>query len=137
MAAGGQGSAAVEHPDIVEPQEAALEDVHAVNVFAVDPPGEIEHQLVEHPLEEIEVARASPVDSKAAHASTGVDVAKGPLVGGGLAVGVLVPLPAEQHQLILGKLGVHRGQGRQWKARSHAANQGYSHLSGMESTRRC
>src|SRR5207249_5617873 len=47
VAAGRQGSAAVEDSNVVEAQESALEDVHSVGVLAIDPPGEIEQQLVE------------------------------------------------------------------------------------------
>ena len=34
----------------------------------------------------------------------------------------------------LAKSGSTRASGRQWKARSHAAYHGYSHLSGIEMT---
>ena len=47
VAAGGQRSAAVEDADVVEAEEAALEDVLAEAVLAVDPPGEVQQQLVE------------------------------------------------------------------------------------------
>ena len=56
MAAGGQRCAAVEDADVVEAEEAALEDVVAVGVLAVDPPGEVEQQLVEDALQEGAVA---------------------------------------------------------------------------------
>src|SRR5947209_6375656 len=55
VAAGGQGRAAVEYADVVEAQEAALEDIAALGVLAVDPPGEVEEQLVEDALEELTV----------------------------------------------------------------------------------
>ncbi len=58
VAAGGEGRAAVEHADVVQAQEAALEDVHALGVLAVDPPGEVEQQLVEDALQEGAVAFA-------------------------------------------------------------------------------
>ena len=51
------GSArAVERADVVEAEEAALEDVVALGVLAVDPPGEVQQQLVEDALEEVVVA---------------------------------------------------------------------------------
>ena len=43
---------AVEDADVVEAEEAALEDVVAELVLAVDPPVEVEQQLVEDALEE-------------------------------------------------------------------------------------
>ena len=52
----GSGARAVEDADVVEPEEAALEDVAALGVLAVHPPGEIEQQLVEDALEELAVA---------------------------------------------------------------------------------
>src|SRR3954464_5374076 len=55
MAAGRKRSAAVEHADIIETQEAALERVLAGAVFAVDPPREVQQELVERRLEEIHV----------------------------------------------------------------------------------
>ena len=47
VAAGGQRGAAVEDADVVEAEEAALEDVLAEAVLAVHPPGEVQQQLVE------------------------------------------------------------------------------------------
>ena len=52
VAAGRQRRAAVEDADVVEAEEAALEDVVALRVLAVHPPGEVEQQLVEDALEE-------------------------------------------------------------------------------------
>jgi hypothetical protein len=52
-AAGRQRRAAVEDADVVEAEEAALEDVVAPRVLAVDPPGEVQQQLVEDALEEL------------------------------------------------------------------------------------
>ena len=56
VAAGRQRLRAVEDADVVEPEKAALEDVAAVGVLAVHPPGEIQHQLVEDAFEEGAVA---------------------------------------------------------------------------------
>ena len=58
----GQRRAAVEHADVVEAEEAALEHVLAVAILAVHPPGEVQQQLVERALQELEVdlRRAAP-----------------------------------------------------------------------------
>ena len=48
-AAGGQRLGAVKHPDVVQAEEAALEQVVALGVLAVDPPGEIQQQLRQPP----------------------------------------------------------------------------------------
>ena len=55
VAAGGERGAAVEDADVVEAEEAPLEDVLAEPVFAVHPPGEVQQELIERPLEEIQV----------------------------------------------------------------------------------
>jgi hypothetical protein len=57
--AGRQRRAAVEDADIVQSQEAALEDVVAGAVLAVHPPGEVQRQLVEGALEPFEVTPAA------------------------------------------------------------------------------
>ena len=69
----GQGGRAVDGADVVQAQEAALEDVVAGGVLAVDPPGEVQEQLVEDALEEVR-SRVAPSISKtrrAAQAWTG------------------------------------------------------------------
>ena len=58
IAAGRQRRAAVEDADVVEAEEAALEDVLAEAVLAVHPPGEVQQQLVERRLEELDVGLA-------------------------------------------------------------------------------
>ena len=85
--AAGQLLAAIEHADVVEPEEAALKDVPAFGVLAVHPPGEVDEQLVKDALEKFHVARArgAPLDLIHAHRRPGVhrriDVAERPLVG--------------------------------------------------------
>ena len=55
VAAGGERGAAVEDADVVEAEEAPLEDVLAEAVLAVDPPGEVQQELVEGVLEKVQV----------------------------------------------------------------------------------
>ena len=59
MAARRQRLAAVEDADIVEAEKTALKDVAALGVLAVDPPGEIQHQLVENAPEKSPIADAA------------------------------------------------------------------------------
>ena len=110
--AGRQRRRAVEHGDVVHAEEAALEQVGAVGVLAVHPPREVEQQLAEHAGEERVVAHA--VEAVHVPGRPGVhrwvDVAELPLVGGELAVRVHRPLPAHQHQLLLGELRIDVGQ---------------------------
>ena len=113
---GRQRRRAVEDADVVEAEEPALEDVLALGVLAVDPPGEVQEQLVEDALEELAVALARPllvdlVDAPGRPRVHGrVHVAEGPLVGRQLPVRVHVPLAQQQHELLLGEVGVDEGE---------------------------
>src|SRR5439155_25116439 len=101
--------------NIIQSQEAALEDVAAFGVFAVNPPGEVEHELVEDALEECAIARtpALLLDLIDAPGRPGVHwwvhIGQGPLVRGQLSIGVHVPLTQEQGELLLGEIGVYQG----------------------------
>ena len=124
----------VDGADIVQPEEAALEQVAARPVFQVDPPGEVDEELVEDTGEEVEVATAVDGEDfeRRPRLHGRVDVAEVPLVGGQGAVGVLEPFTAKEDQLVLGEAGSTWANATQWKAMSHAAYQGYSHLSGID-----
>ena len=63
MSACRQRSAPVEHANVVETEESPLEDVHPLGVLPVDPPGEVQKELVEHALEELHVAGATALRS--------------------------------------------------------------------------
>ena len=117
LPAAGQRGRAVEHADVVEPQEPAGEHVPATAVLAVHPPGEVQQQLVEHALEEGRVARPGRT-RLLVHAPAGpgvhrrVHVAQRPLVGGHLPVGVHVPLAQHQLELVLGEVLVDAREGQ-------------------------
>ncbi len=115
VAAGGQLRAAVEYSDVVQAQKSALEDIAALVVLAVDPPREVQHELVKHALEEFQVAFAGILLAVYLIHAPGrpgmhrrIHVAEGPFVRGNLAVGVHVPFAREQHQLVLGERGIHQ-----------------------------
>ena len=117
VAAGGQRRRAVEHADVVEPEEAALEDVGAGAILAVDPPGEIDQQLGKGVLEELDVAAAAAallVEQVELHRRPRVhrriDVAEVPLVGGQLAVRMQVVVAQHQIELLLGEVGIDHAQ---------------------------
>ena len=61
-----------------------------------------------------------------------IHIAEVPLVRGNLAVGVRVETAQHQQQLLLGESKSTSASEIVWKARSQAAYQGYSHLSGIE-----
>ena len=139
----GQLVAAVQHGDVVQPEEAALEDVVAFAVDLVDPPGEVDQQLVEAASPG---SRGRPCRARIAiHV---VDPPDGPGVDRRIEVGELPLVGRESGRWGAGtartaapRAGPWRTWGRparaatQWNARSQAANQGYSHLSGSVMTR--
>ena len=102
----------VDGADVVQAEEPAREDVVALRVHPVDPPGEVQQQLGQQPGQERPVATAVDVP----HVQSGprmhgrVDVAEVPLVGRQRTVGMLEPLPAHHQQLVLGEGGVDMGQ---------------------------
>ena len=104
---------AVDRADVVQAEEAALEQVVAEGVFPVHPPGEVDQQLVEDPREEVEVLAAVEREhlKRRPRLDRRVDVAEVPLVGGQRPVRVLEPLPAQQHELVLGEPGIDVRQG--------------------------
>ena len=59
VAARGQRRGTVEYPDVVEPQETAVEHVCARTILAVHPPGEVHQQLGERVLEKLDVTLAA------------------------------------------------------------------------------
>src|SRR5262249_44372060 len=109
----GQWSAAIKNTDVIKAEEAALEDVAALRILAIHPPGEVEHQFVEDALQEGEIAAVAAlfaVDLENAPGRPGVDrridVAERPFVSGKLAVRMHVPFAREQEELDLGEFGV-------------------------------
>ena len=117
VAAGRQRRAAIEHADVVQAQEAALEDVASRAVLAVDPPGEVQEQLLEAALEPLLVSLSLLRLLQAVGEDGGpgmhrrIDVAEVPLVGRNLAVGVHVALAQHQLELLLAEIRVHQRQG--------------------------
>src|SRR5437667_7066927 len=114
--AGRQRVAAVENSDVVESQETALKNVLAFPVLPVDPPSEVQQQLLKDPLEEDPVRAAehlfldfvNPPCGPGVH--RGIHVIESPLVGGELPVRVHVPLAREQDELLLCEVRVDHGK---------------------------
>src|SRR6185437_14476781 len=106
-------SRTIEQADIVQPKEPALENVQSLRVFAVHPPGEVQQQLLENPLQELDIANTTVqvpivlIDVECRPCvDRRIDVAERPLIGGKLAVRMHQPDLAQQQQLRLGELRI-------------------------------
>ena len=116
MAAGGQRRAAIEDTDVVQPQKTTLEDIAALSIFFIDPPGEVHQQLVKHPFQKMPVGPTllfgvdlvDPPGRPGVHRR--IDVAQFPFVGRQRPVGMHVPFAGHQTQLALCKARIHQGQ---------------------------
>src|SRR5262245_61871499 len=110
MTAGWQWCTAIENADVIKPEKAALKDVHSISIFAIDPPREIQQQLLEDPLKENCVADSTSLllDLVNTPRSPGVNrrihIAKRPFVSWQLTVRVHIPFAQHQHELVLGEL---------------------------------
>src|ERR1041385_5537054 len=110
MATGRQWGATIENTDVIETKKPTLKNVHPIGVFAIDPPGEIQKQLLEDPLKEDCVADSTSLllDLVNAPCSPGVNwwiyIAKCPLIRRQLAVRVHVPFAQHQYELFLREL---------------------------------
>ena len=119
---GRQWLAAIEDADIVESEEPALKNIEFLDVFTVNPPGKVEHHLVEDLFKKGEIAVASALGTfhlEDTPAGPGVDrridITEIPLIRRQLAVGMKVAFPGKQQQLLLGEIGVDQGQGKAMK----------------------
>src|SRR5579885_2225826 len=136
-ATAGQRLGAVKRAQVVEAEHAAFKQVAAFGVLAVDPPGEVQQQLVEGALEEGAVGVAADAAGDFVDAPDGpgvhgrVDVVEVPLVGGELPLGCMYHSRSSSTSCCLASSGSTGAMATQWNARSQAAYQGYSHLSGI------
>ena len=109
---------AIDRADVVETEKAAAEDVVAVGVLAVQPPGEVDEQLLEDALQELAVAAAvDAVDAdRRHHVHRRIDVVEVPLVCRQRPVRVLEPLAQQHQQLVLRERGVEVRPGNRVEA---------------------
>jgi hypothetical protein len=123
------------------PEEAALEDVVAFGVLAVDPPREVDEQLLEDALEELAVGAAVELLLDLVDAHRGprvhrrIDVAERPLVRGIWPLGCMYHSRVSRISWFFAKSGSIIANAIAWNAMSQAANQGYSHLSASTARR--
>src|SRR5207249_8677739 len=96
-----QGCTAVEDADVVQSQEATLKDVVSLAILAIDPPGEIEQEFVEDPLQEAAIGLSGRAFLDFIHTpcrpgmNGRVHISERPLVGGKLTIGMHIPLTQE------------------------------------------
>src|SRR5215813_11639004 len=113
MSAGRQWRTAIENTDVVETEKAALKNVHPVSIFAIDPPGEIQQQLLENPLQEDCVTGSTSLlldlvnAPRSPRVNRRIHIAERPLVSRQLAVRVHVPFAQHQHELIFRELRIN------------------------------
>ena len=112
----GSGALRSKTPMLSNPRKPPSKTFRPRAVLAVDPPGEVQQQLLKTTLEPVRVAfaRFSLVQAVGEDGGPGmnrrVDVAEIPLVGRNLAVGVHVALAQHQLQLLLAEIRVHQRQ---------------------------
>src|SRR5580693_10725922 len=113
MAAGGERRGTVENSDVIETEKTTLKDVHAIGVFAIDPPGEVEKQLVKDLFEEAAVGHAANATLDLVNAPGGpsvygrIHVAKSPFIGGQLPIGMHIPFAEKQDELLFRIVRIH------------------------------
>ena len=141
MSAGRKRRAAIEDADVVQTEEAALEDVHPLGVLAIHPPREVDQQLVEDALEELTIADAAAtlldlVDAPARPTRAPADSRRRAPTRTPAAArsGCMYHSRSSRISWSLANSESTSASATQWNARSHAAYHGYSHLSGIEMT---
>ncbi len=127
VAAVGKSLVPIEDPDVIQAEEATLKEVASMEILLVDPPGEVEQQLLEDAFEEGEVsgvirilfAAKLPINLEDPPAGPSVDrgigITEVPLVRGQLSVGMQIPDMQKLYQLLLGKFRIDQGEGDRMK----------------------
>src|SRR5690242_17312382 len=112
MPTGRERSRSVEYADIVKPKETALKNVHALVVFAIHPPREVEKKLVKRAFQKIAVGYAADAFFDLVDAPHGprmdgrIDISERPFIRRKLPVGVHVPFPQKKRELLFCKVGI-------------------------------
>ena len=117
MAARGKRGGTVEDSDVIEPEEAALENVGAVGILAIHPPGEVQKQFMKDFFEESAVGNATHAALNFVNPPRGprvhgrVHVTESPFVRRQLPVGVHVPFTKQKNELLFSKIGIDQSDG--------------------------
>src|SRR5262249_32563577 len=109
----GQRSAPVKHPDIVQTENPAFEEIVTVTIQPIQPPAKIQHQLAIDSFEELDISSAMQrlLGAMQKDRGPGVDrwisITKIPFIGWNLAGRMLIELLQHQVELVLGKIEVN------------------------------
>src|ERR1700739_1609646 len=109
-----EGRTPIKDPNVVQSQESAFKDVLAKTVFAIDPPCEIDDELMKDPLEKFAIAHTifSLLQIMQKDGRPGVhrwiNIAEIPFVGRHLAIGMKIESAYHQFELLFGKLRVYQ-----------------------------
>src|ERR1700687_5715743 len=108
--------AAIDDGDVIEPEESAFEDVVALAVHPVHPPGEVHEQLVKTLFQEGGIGNAGALLLDFVHTPARprvhwrIKIGEFPFVSWNLAVRMLELLEQEQPEIFLGELRVDESQ---------------------------
>src|SRR5262249_46780154 len=113
--AGGQLGTAVKHPDVVQAEKSAGEDIAPPRIFSVYPPSEIEQQSLETLLQEVEINPAPLIldlvqEQRSPGMDRRIDVAKIPLVRRNLSIGMEIEIAQHEKLLFFGEIKIHQRQ---------------------------
>ncbi|KAG9796365.1 Six-hairpin glycosidase, partial [Aureobasidium melanogenum] len=116
-AARGQWLGSVEQTDIVQAEETTLENVFPFVVLSINPPREVEQQLLEDSFEEVQIL--SPIHLP-------LDLERS------CPLGCMYHSRVNKSSCFFANSGSIMARGMQWNAESQAAKNGYSQESGIE-----
>ncbi len=98
--------ASIKYTDIVQAEETALEDIVAIFIFLVDPPGKIEHQFEKDAFEEEHITFITPFVSVYLKDTQGcpgmyrwIDITKVPLIRRQFPIRIHIPVMRQLYQL--------------------------------------
>src|SRR5271170_4385593 len=113
---GRQRLRAIKYSDVVHPQESAAEQVVALRILAIHPPGEIQVELLEHSGEKMRIALAALSGDlvntpRSPRMQRWVYVGERKLIRGNLTVRMHVPFTQQSNDLVFCELRIDR---RHW-----------------------
>src|SRR5262249_1097336 len=117
MTASRERRGTIKDSDVIQTKKATLEDIGAIRIFAIYPPRKVQKQLMKNLFKETAVGNSPHaalyfVDApRSPGVNRWIDVAKGPLISGQLAVRVHIPFAKKKDELLLGKIRINKSKG--------------------------